>query len=319
MKYFVSVTRDGRVFFNDLTAVLGAWSVSSRPNEALVSSNPQKLTTDLMQKFDPSICRDGTRVAFVAFGGVQAARFELRVKNLTSGEEKTIPTQAKSFDLLPRLSPDGSVLAYRDLISGKWCSLIVPLDDISDQEVFESFTVLDFFPDTNLALIQDKHDELERLNRRTGERELILNAGPGFIKDASLSPDGEWIAYLTGETDGRAKIWIVPLFEAPVSKLQRFLVTEDDRYLSPPEWSPNGCYLYFLSEKNDHCAIFAQELNLRTKVPVGEAREVYFSPDSRFSLNWPRGNGKIGVAEDKIIFHVCEWAGNIYLATPKIR
>ena len=53
--------------------------------------------------------------------------------------------------------------------------------------------------------------------------------------------------------------------------------------------------------------------------PVEEAREVYFSPDSKFHLNFPIGNGTIGVAADKIIFNVTEMTGNIFLAKPKSR
>jgi len=53
--------------------------------------------------------------------------------------------------------------------------------------------------------------------------------------------------------------------------------------------------------------------------PVGEAREIYYSPETRFHLNFPIGNGTIGVAADKIIFHVCEMTGNIFLASPKSR
>lgn len=319
MKLFASVTHDGRVLFTDMKVVMDAWSVAARPDEAFVLPDPNRLTTDRMQKFYPSITRDGTKVAFAAFGGVQAARFELRLKNLTTGQEMTFPTQAMSFDFLPRLSPDGSVLAYRDFISGKWRTFVVPVGGASSREVCDSCLILDFFPDTDFVLVQLKPDVLEKMNLRTGERSPVLSSGPGFISDASLSPDGEWVAYLTGEPDGRAVIWITPVSGVQVSGKQRILITEDDRYLSSPEWSPNGRYIYFLSEKNNRSSIYAQELDPRTKEPVEEAREVYFSQESRFHLNFPIGNGTIGVAADKIIFHVCEMAGNIYLAKPKAR
>jgi hypothetical protein len=63
--------------------------------------------------------------------------------------------------------------------------------------------------------------------------------------------------------------------------------------------------------------VFAQELDPRTKRPVGEAREVYFSPDSRFALNFPKGLGMIGVAVDKIVFMASDLEGNIYVTAPK--
>lgn len=317
VKFWGSITRDGRVLFTDMTFFLDVWSVTARPDEAVVLSNPKKLTTGRLQKFRPSITRDGTKLSFTAFGGVQAARFELRLKNLTTGQETTIPTQAKSLNLTSRLSPDGSVLAYRDFVSDKWRTFVIPVDGASSREVCDSCLILDFFPDPAFALIQVDPDKLEKMNLRNGERSVVLTVEKRSISDASLSPDGTWISYLTAEPDGRAVIGIAPVGGTPVSGKQKILITEDDRYLSSPEWSANGSYIYYLSEKNDRWTIFAQKLDPRTKEPVEEAREVYFSPDSKFHLNFPMGNGTIGVAADKIIFKVTEMTGNIFLAKPK--
>jgi Tol biopolymer transport system component len=319
VKFWGSITRDGRVLFTDMTLFLDVWSVAAKPDEAVVLSNPKKLTTGRLQKFRPSITSDGTKVAFVAFGGVQAARFELRLRNLKTGQETTVPTQAKSLSLQPRLSPDGSVLAYRDFVSDKWRTFVIPVDGASSREVCDSCLILDFFPDTDFALVQVDPDKLEKMNLRNGERSTVLAVEKGSINDASLSPDGAWMSYLTGEPDGRAVIWIAPIGRDSDSGKQRVLITEDDRHLSRPDWSPNGRFLYFLSEKNDRWTIYTQELDPRTKEPVEEAREVYFSPDSKFNLNFPIGNGWIGVAADKIIFKVTEMTGNIFLAKPKSR
>jgi Tol biopolymer transport system component len=317
MKLFASVTRDGHVFFNGMTAIIDVWSVDARPDEAVVMSDSKEITFDLMQKFGPSITRDGTKLAYAAFGGVQAGRFELRLRNITTGQETTVPTQAMSFNLKPRLSPDGSVLAYRDFVSDKWRTFVIPVGGASGREICDSCVILDFFPDTDFALVKISPDILEKMNLRNGQKSPILAVEKGSISDASLSPDGAWISYLTGEPDGRAVIWISPINGPSVSGKQKILITEDHRYISPPEWSPNGCYIYFLSKKNDRCAIYAQKLDPRTKEPVEEASEAYFSPESRFHLNFPIGQGTIGVAKDKIIFHVSEMTGNIFLARPK--
>ncbi len=319
IKLFSSIADDGRVFFTSMTAVIGAWSIDARPDEAVVSSDPHNLTQDLMQKFSTSICRDGSKVAYLAFGGAQAGRFEIRLKDLKTGQETTVPTQGLSLGMMPRLSSDGSVLAYRDLVSGKWRTFVVPVGGTTGREVCESCIILDFFPDTDFALVKDSPDELEKMNLQTGERSPVLTLETGFISSASLSPNGKWIAYLTGEPDGRAAIRIAPVDKPSGPGKRAIQIIEDDRFLSTPEWSPNGFYLYFLSEKNGRCSLYAQKLDPLTKEPAEEAREVFFSPDSRFHLNFPKGNGNIGVAEDKIIFGVTEFTGNIYLAKPRIR
>ena len=272
-----------------------------------------------MQKFSPSICRDGSKVAYLAFGGAQVGRFEIRLKDLKTGQETTVPTQGLSLGMMPRLSSDGSILAYRDQVSGKWRTFVFPVGGTTGREVCESCIILDFFPDTDFALVKDRPDELEKMNLQTGERSPILTLETGYISSASLSPNGKWIAYLTGEPDGRAAIRIAPIDRPSGPGKSTIQISEDARYLSAPEWSPNGLYLYFLSEKNGRCSLYAQKLDPLTKEPAEEAREVFFSPDSRFHLNFPKGNGIIGVAEDKIIFGVCEFTGNIYLAKPRIR
>lgn len=319
MKFFVSATPDGRIFFTDMTIFLDVWSVSARPDDAAILSNPKKLTTGRLQKFRPSITRDGTKVAFSAFGGVQTARFELKLRDLTSGEETTIPTQTMSFGSRPRLSPDGSLLCYRDFVSNKWRTFVFPVGGASGREICDACLIFDFFPDTDFALVQVDPDKLEKMDLGNKERSSVLEIETGSIRDAKLSPDGAWISYLTDEPDGRAGIWIAPIKGIPASGKKRILIIEDDRYLSTPEWSPNGRYLYFLAETNDRWTIYAQKLDPLTKEPVEEAIEVYFSPDSKFHLNFPLGNGTIGVAVDKIIFKVTETTGNIYLARPKSR
>ncbi len=319
MKFYASVTPDGRVLFTDMTIFLDVWSVAARPDDAVVLSNPKKLTTGRLQKFSPSISRDGTKVAYLAFGGVQTARFDLKLKNLTSGQENTVQTQAASFGFQPRLSPDGSVLAYRDFVSDKWRTFVIPVGGTSSQEVCDSCVIFDFFPDPDFALVQVDPDKLEKMDLQSGEKSPVLTVEKGSINDASLSPDGAWVSYLTYEPDGKAGIWIAPIGGNAASERQRTLIIEDDRYLSTPQWSPNGRYIYFLSARNDRWTIYAQALDPRTKEPVEEAEEVYFSPDSRFFLNYPLGNGTIGVAVDKIIFKVTETTGNIYLARPKSR
>ena len=96
-------------------------------------------------------------------------------------------------------------------------------------------------------------------------------------------------------------------------------VAEADHFLGRPDWSPNGRWFYYLSEKNGRCSIFARQLDPRTQLPIGEEREVFVSTESRIMLNFPKGNGAMGVAADRIIFEATSMTGNIYLAKPKKR
>jgi len=319
MKLFPAVMGDGRVFFSDMTAAMNAWSFAADPDEGAVSAQPQKLTRDVMQNFNPSISRDGARAAFTAFGGAQAAKIEVRVMDMRTDEDLSIPVQGINIGQVPRLSPDGSLLAYRDVVEGKARSFVVAPGTAAPRELCEDCYVSDFFPGNDFALVQVKPSEMEKMDLRTGEKRVILSSPQDNIGDASLSPDGRWIAWLAGEPDGRAAIRISPVDAPPSEARNTITVAEADHYLGSPAWSPNGRWLFYLSEEGGPCALVAQGLDPRTKAPVGEVRGLYAPSEGRFKLNFPRGNGAIGVAADRIVFEMTEMVANIYLAKPKKR
>jgi eukaryotic-like serine/threonine-protein kinase len=319
MKIYPSVLPDGRVFFSEMTVAMNAWSVAARPDEAAISAGPRRLTQDLMQNFNPSVSQDGAKAAFTAFGGAQASRIEVRVQDLRTGEETKIPVQGMSVNQYTRLSSDGSLLAYRDIIEGQTKTFVVAPGAAVSRALCEGCFVPGFFPANDAALARFKPSELEKIDLRTGERQIILSSPRDTILDAGVSPDGNWIAWLAGMPDGRAAIRISPAHGPQDGMRQTITVAEAEYYLGQPAWSPNGRWLYYLSHKNGRCSIFTRELDARTRVPAGEEREIFEARESRIWLNFPIGNGAIAVASDKIVFEGCTMIGNIYVAKPKKR
>jgi eukaryotic-like serine/threonine-protein kinase len=319
MKIFPTVLSDGRVFFADMTVAMNAWSVAVRADGAVVAGQPQKVTRDVMQNFNPSISRNGAKAAFDAFGGAQAARIEVRVKDLKTGEETVIPVQGSNLFRYPRLSPDGSLLVYQDVVEGKAKTFVVAPGVSAARALCEGCFVPGFYPGNEFVLVQIKPNELEKMDLRTGAKKVVLASPEDAIADASLSPDGKWIAWLAARPDGRAAIRISPAEPLPSGEKDTITVADADHFLGKPDWSPNGRWLYYLSEKNGRCSIFVRELDPRTKRPFGEEREVFASTKSRLSMNYPKGNAAIGVAVDRIVFEASSMIGNIYLAKPKKR
>ena len=168
-------------------------------------------------------------------------------------------------------------------------------------------------------MVQVDPGRLRKLNLKTGESSPLLDSGGVTIGKTSLSPDGRWLAWLGGGPDGRVALRVAPIDGPPGDEREQVTLAEADYYLGSPAWSPNGRWLYYLSERAGRTKLMARELDPLTKRPLAEEREVYVSQNARFMLNFPKGNGAIAVAADRILFSVTEGMGNIYLATPRKR
>jgi serine/threonine protein kinase/Tol biopolymer transport system component len=316
MQYQTSVLQDGRLYYTNLNWVANIWTLEASPDRGLISGGPVSVTEDLMVKFDPSLSRDGTKLAYSAFGGIQKPRFEVRLEDLAGGEQRIFPMRATQFGQTPRISPDGNVLSYRDTVEGKFRTFIVSGQDTTGREVCDTCVILGFYQDPNFALVREK-GELLKYNIASGEKTLLLGANSGRIMEPSLSSDDRWIAFVLGKPDGRVAIYTAPLTESPVPERDWVLLFEEEHYLGSPAWSPNGGYLYYLSERDGPCSVWVQRLDPRSKKPEGETERVYRASQSRFMLNFPPGNGTLVVGKDKLALWMGETTGNIYMATPK--
>ncbi|MDH4271836.1 MAG: serine/threonine-protein kinase, partial [Candidatus Aminicenantes bacterium] len=316
-QYLASALPDGRLVYSSITWVANLWALEAEPNLGLVSGPPVRVDQDVMAKFEPSLSRDGTKMAYLAFGGYQNPRFEVRLKNLADGKERVFPTGATNFGLAPRVSPDGSVLSYREPREGQARTFLVTGKETAGREVCAGCEILGFFSDPNFALVREEGRKLLRLNLATGEKSLLLEAGAGRISEPELSPDDRWVSVVLGRPDGRAALYVASLARIPAAEKDWILLFDEGHYLGSPAWSPNGNELYYLSEREGFCCIWALTLDPRSKKPAGETRIIYRPRESRFMMNFPRGNGALAVASDKVVFWAAEATGNIFMATPK--
>jgi len=317
MQFHASAHKSGSLIYANTNWVANIWTLEANSNLGLVSGDPIPVTQDVMAKFHPSISRDGSRLAFSAFGGLKRARSEVRLKNLSSGEEKKLPVRAAQLGLNPKLSSDGSILSYRDIVEGEFRTFIVSGEETTGRQVCDSCKILEFFPDPNFAVIQEENEQLLRFNITSGEKTLLLDSGTGNLKEPALSPDGRWISFVHGRPDGHAAIYVAPLIKNPIPATDWILLFDEENYLGSPAWSPDGSRLYYLSERDGFCCLWTQKLDPQTKKPDGDTEGVYHVHQHGLHMNIPRGNATVAVAADKLVIWMGKTTGNVYMATPK--
>ena len=318
MKIGPAVLADGSFVFTDMTAAISAWSLPVRADEAAVAGEAARLSEDLMQKFAPTVARDGSKAAFTAFGGVLGARTEVRVKELATGRETSVPLRGHVLGGAV-LSPDGSLLAYRDTVDGRARTYLLEPGAAVGRELCPGCRLFGFFPDNASAVVRVERGSLARMDLGTGATSPLLDLGGTALAGVELSPDGGWIAWLGGRADGGLVFRISPVGGPPGDPRETVTLEETDRFIGSPSWSPDGRRIYYLADGPTQVAIFAREMDPGTKRPLGPEQAIYASPRARDMLNYPVGNGVVAVAADRIVFTVSECRGNVFLAKPKAR
>jgi dipeptidyl aminopeptidase/acylaminoacyl peptidase len=148
---------------------------------------------------------------------------------------------------------------------------------------------------------------------------LALRPSPELILSSSrFSQDGKWVAFhaLRNATNS-AQVWIAPTGpEVPAPQSAWIPVTDGAKLERDPAWSPDGRFLYFVSERDGFRCIWARPLDPLTKAPSGESFAVRHFHSARFSLRHVGSRGfltGLTVGTDALVFALGELKGNVWL------
>jgi Tol biopolymer transport system component len=156
-------------------------------------------------------------------------------------------TAGSASDVDPRLSPDGRLVVFASTRDPRRSPFKTTIAGDEPQRVFPFkgglFALDDWSSDGQWLLFRNAGTpvlEALRLDRPDDEPIVAARALAGIIDQATMSPDGRWVAYNSTES-GRAEVYVVP-FPPTGDKWQI-----SDGGGAQPQWRRDTGELYFLT------------------------------------------------------------------------
>nr|MBS0037445.1 PD40 domain-containing protein [Saprospiraceae bacterium] len=192
--------------------------------------------------YSSAISQDGARVVFSARGDV----FSVPAKK---GVTRNLTQSSGAHDKSVSWSPDGKWIGYISDKTGEDELYIVPSDgsgearQVSDDGGPYKYS-MEWSPDSRFIALSDRSHHLYYYNVENGNRTTVAHSQDWEIRDFTWSQDNRWIAYSLPNLWGATQIHLYSLDNG-----ESFPVTDEWYNAGSPEFSPDGKYLYFVSQR----------------------------------------------------------------------
>ena len=187
---------------------------------------------------------DGKRAVFSARGDI----FTVPEK---SGATRNLTQSSGAHDRNPMWSPDGRWISYISDRTGE-DELYIQAQDgsASAKQLTKGGGSYKFMPvwspDSKWLLLADRGQDLYYINISTGAKTLVTHSDNTEISEYNWSPDSKWITYTQ---PGKARSFdVVRLYNIETKK--NIPVTDEWYNSGQPVFSPDGKWLYFVSERD---------------------------------------------------------------------
>jgi Tol biopolymer transport system component/predicted Ser/Thr protein kinase len=318
MMWTPSVSEDGRVAFSKFQWMVRLWVVEIDPGSGRTTGEPRLVTADASQKFGVALAVDAPLLAFSTFfGSPEKRQAELRLHDLESGWENVVAsTVAKTISLSPRLSVDGSLLAWNEIVDRQPTAFIAKTADSSPHELCRGCMVMDFFANSPEALVLQLPNRLVRRSLVDASEVLVLEPDELEIYDVDLSRDDRWLAVRSVRPDGRRALHVIAVRDPPPPPGEWIEIAPGENWVSSPHWSHDDRLLYYLSIRDDFNCIWAQPLDPLSKRPVGDELPILHAHRSNMKIYGPRRGMafELSVGTHYLAFNAAEQKGEIYTA-----
>ena len=277
-----------------------------------------RLTNDPSIDQRPNLSVDGTKIAWETSRG---GNFEVWVKDLVSGNERAV-TNGPLREHMPAVSRDGKKLLY-DAHDGDKVTIFESAFEggepvnVREENVGQGSFQWSADGSTFLYFHRAPPGTVGLMNLVSKERTPLLRH-PRYnlsLTDARLSPDDRWIAFSVPYAPHRLRLAVARVTDKVIDdELDWTYLTPETWNASQPEWSPNGQWLYFLSDATGKLAVYALPLS-SAKAATAAARLVLNFPNTGPTIAEmrPRDIG-LTIAKDKVALAATAYTGKLWSA-----
>ncbi|CAM2010803.1 S41 family peptidase [Acanthopleuribacter pedis] len=218
----------------------------------------RKNVRDFIDGFD--ISPSGKRLAITARGDL----FSVPAKD---GPVRTLMTGSKTRQRNPIWSPDGKWVAYLSDETGEYQLHVVAQDGGEPRQITRDFKMWplqpEWSPDSKTIAIATKDRKLYLVDVASGDLTEVHKGVYGDVNDFSWSPDSRWLAYTRTADNQFSVIWVYDLAGKKHHQLTSHYISNFN-----PVFSPDGKYLYFLSNRDYNLSFSGYEFNYQYTNPT---------------------------------------------------
>jgi len=221
----------------------------------------------------------------------------------------------------PRISPDGSKIAYAEQRIGRYEHFYAATSGGAEEFLCEDCgpVISDWTKDSKKVLIDfyspQKLQTISLLKLESHDRIQILQHSKYNLMQARFSPDERAIAFVARMDSGHSQLLVAPyLSESRSPESSWVTLTDGASWDTAPQWSPNGKLVYFTSSRDGFRCIWAVRLGANYK-PEGAPFAVYhFHKASRSPGLVPFNGVDMFMGPNQIYLSLGELSGSIWLA-----
>jgi Tol biopolymer transport system component/DNA-binding winged helix-turn-helix (wHTH) protein len=317
----VAVSTDGRrLAFTAKSQRIRTWLFPFDATRGHITGGGEAITSPGRLSVEPTLSRDGTKVAFFVPHGESRGlsyldvRNEVWVKSLVDGSE--VPVISDDYSRwYPQWSPDGKQLAYERRNRGTNERQLMLWSNQSHEEkpMGSNLLVWDWSPDGKWLLSAAQGIWLVPVaaapHAETVAQRIVYDPAYYFYQP-HFSPDGRWIVFeaIADSPNLEAALYVVPTSGGPWTR-----ITDNKHWDDKPRWSPDGRTIYFVSRRGGFFNVWGIHFDPTAGKSVGQPFQVSKFESPRLMI--PRWIPPVGLSltEDKLVLTMAEESGSIWV------